>query len=244
MPRLSGRGLRRTAVAALAAWLLLLAVTSVSLAQTFDEQIEGEQSELEKVEKQRQEAQAFLDATKARRSGLQSRLKVIEEARYREIGKLQELQRQVEVRELDIFEGTRQVKALESDFDAEKQILGSKLRALYKASRGVSVLELVLSSSSFTEALDKVVGLQAIVRQDIAGIRQLGEKREEIRIRGLTLASQLSDVELLRSQQEQPGRERRRGRPPQPPTREPSHRKPPPSGRRLSVPPRCGPPCA
>lgn len=172
------------------------------LADEIDDQIEQRKSELEDLSDRRGQTEAFLNATRARRSSLQSRLRVIEEARYNEVAKLQGLQQQLETRELDVFENARQIQALTLDFDTEKQVLSGKLRALYKANRGISGLELVLSSGSFTQALDRIASLQLVVKQDIAGIRELEEKNDEIRIRTRLIESQRGDIERLREQRE------------------------------------------
>lgn len=172
------------------------------LADEIDDQIDQRKSELEDLSDRRSQTEAFLNATRARRSSLQSRLRVIEEARYNEVAKLQGLQQQLETRELDVFENARQIQALTLDFDTEKQVLSGKLRALYKANRGISGLELVLSSGSFTQALDRIASLQLVVKQDIAGIRELEEKNDEIRIRTRLIESQRGDIERLREQRE------------------------------------------
>ena len=168
----------------------------------FDEQIEQRKIELEDLTERRNETEAFLSATRARRSSLQSRLRVIEEARYHEVAKLQGLQRQLETRELDVYENTRQIQALTSDFETEKQVLAGKLRALYKANRGISGLELVLSSGSFTEALDRIASLRLVVRQDIAGIRDIEEKSAEIVIRTRLIEEQRREIKRLQEQRE------------------------------------------
>ena len=187
-----------------------LAAVGVSLASgglrvsaiEFDEQIEQRKIELEDLTERRNETEAFLSATRARRSSLQSRLRVIEEARYHEVAKLQGLQRQLETRELDVYENTRQIQALTSDFETEKQVLAGKLRALYKANRGISGLELVLSSGSFTEALDRIASLRLVVRQDIAGIREIEEKSAEILIRTRLIEEQRREIQRLQEQRE------------------------------------------
>jgi murein DD-endopeptidase MepM/ murein hydrolase activator NlpD len=172
------------------------------LADEFDEQIDENQGELEKIDAQTQEARAFLAATQARRSALQSRLRVADEARYREIGKLQSLQIELDTAELEILSTERQVLALTADFEAEKAVIGGKLRALYKANRGLSSLEVLLSSGSFTEGLDKMSSLEAVVQQDFADIRDLLDRREEIRLRSIVLAAQRAEVVGLKAERE------------------------------------------
>jgi murein DD-endopeptidase MepM/ murein hydrolase activator NlpD len=186
--------------------LLLVVGFAVSagaiLADEFDEQIGEGEGDLERVDEQTREAQAFLAATQARRSALQSRLRVAEEARYREIGKLQGLQTELDTAELEILATKRQVEPLSEDFEAEKAVIAGKLRALYKANRGLSSLELLLSSDSFTEGLDKISSLETVLQQDFADIRELIDRREEIRLRTIVLAAQQQEVEDLKTSRE------------------------------------------
>ena len=172
------------------------------LADDFDRKIEARKTELDELSQRRDDTEAFLNATRARSSSLQTRLRVIQEARYNEVAKLQNLQRQLETRELDVFENMRQIRALTTDFETEKRVLAGKLRALYKANRGISGLELVLSSASFTEALDRIASLQLVVEQDIAGIHQLKEKHSEIRIRTRLIEAQRGDIEKLQQERQ------------------------------------------
>ena len=172
------------------------------LAHEFDEQITEGEEDLERVDEQAHEARAFLAATQARRSALQSRLRVAEEARYREIGKLQGLQTELDTAELEILATKRQVESLSDDFEAEKAVIAGKLRALYKANRGLSSLELLLSSGSFTEGLDKISSLENVLQQDFADIRELLDRREEIHLRTIVLATQQQEVENLKDSRE------------------------------------------
>ena len=172
------------------------------LADEFDEQIGEQEGDLERIDEQTREARAFLAATQARRSALQSRLRVAEEARYREIGKLQTLQTDLDTAELEILATRRQVDSLSDDFEAEKAVIAGKLRALYKANRGLSSLELLLSSGSFTEGLDKISSLETVLQQDFTDIRELLDRREEIRLRTVVLAAQQQEVEDLKTRRE------------------------------------------
>ena len=189
-----------------AASILLIVGLAVSagaiFADEFDEQIGDEEGDLERIDEQTREARAFLAATQARRSALQSRLRVAEEARYREIGKLQILQTELDTAELEILATQRQVESLSDDFEAEKAVIAGKLRALYKANRGLSSLELILSSGSFTEGLDKISSLESVVQQDFADIRELLDRREEINLRTVVLAAQRREVENLKDRRE------------------------------------------
>ncbi|MCY4109597.1 MAG: hypothetical protein OXG11_11275, partial [Chloroflexi bacterium] len=158
MTSLSRRRLIRASVG-LAAVGVSLAGGGLNVSATeFDEQIEQRKVELDDLTERRKQTEAFLSATRARRSSLQSRLRVIEEARYNEVAKLQELQRQLETRELDVYENTRQIQALTSDFETEKQVIAGRLRALYKANSGISGLALGLPSGSSPEALPRIHG--------------------------------------------------------------------------------------
>ena len=170
------------------------------LADEFDEQIGEQEGELEKLDEQTREARAFLAATQARRSALQSRLRVAEEVRYQAIDKLQTLQIELDIAELEILSTERQVKTLTADFESEKAVIGGKLRALYKANRGLSSLEILLSSGSFTAGLDKMSSLEAVVQQDFADIRDLLERREEIRLRSVVLAAQREEFAGLKDE--------------------------------------------
>ncbi|MCY4109097.1 MAG: peptidoglycan DD-metalloendopeptidase family protein, partial [Chloroflexi bacterium] len=55
---------------------------------------------------------------------------------------------------------------------------------------------------SFTEALDRIASLQLVVRQDIAGIREIEEKSSEILIRTRLIEDQRREIQRLQEQRE------------------------------------------
>lgn len=167
-----------------------------------DVEIEGRKGQLGSAQDQKDRAEAILAATRATRSSLQTQLRVTDEARFREIVKLQKVQSRLDSRELEKQQASRQIQVMSSDFDESIKAVNERLRALYKASRGTSHLELILSAESFSQGLDRVGSLESVLQQDIADIRDLLDRKREIQIRQSALNQQLNEIEALKEERQ------------------------------------------
>ena len=143
---------------------------------------------------------ALRAATAARSSALQVQLRVTDEARFRELVRAQEIDNQLDIGALETERTRREISDLESEFEFIRRSVASRVRAIYKASRGTSPLTLILSSDSLTEGLDKVAALEQVLRQDQDEIKRLLAKREEIRLRHDLLRGQQENLGQLREQ--------------------------------------------
>tara|TARA_B100001123_G_C15334772_1_gene1032437 strand:- start:975 stop:2228 length:1254 start_codon:yes stop_codon:yes gene_type:complete len=167
-----------------------------------DVEIEGRKGQLGSAQDEKDRAEAILAATQARRSSLQTQLRVTDEARFREIVKLQKVQARLDSRELERQQTRQQIEVLSSDFDESIKAVNERLRALYKASRRTSHLELILSAESFSQGLDRVGSLESVLQQDIADIRDLLDRKREIEIRQSVLNQQLAEIETLKKERQ------------------------------------------
>ncbi len=143
---------------------------------------------------------ALRAATAARSSALQVQLRVTDEARFRELVRAQEIDYQLDIGALETERTRRDIGDLESEFEFIRRSVASRIRAIYKASRGTSPLTLILSSDSLTEGLDKVAALEQVLRQDQDEIKRLLAKREQIRLRHDLLKDQQDNLGQLREQ--------------------------------------------
>lgn len=164
-----------------------------------EEEIEATEREQAELELQAQEQQVLLAAAEAREGALQQQLAVIDSQRFEAIDRLRDVKRQLETVELEVFDINASIANLNRALARETDNLGDRVRSLYKAGR-TSTLETVLSSSSFSEALDRATSLERALAQDLEEIESLRRSRQTVQLRTADLAARLQQMDELRQQ--------------------------------------------
>ena len=191
----SRRGFLRAALAGAA---IAAAPPLIARAVTEDEitEAEREQAELERLA---QEELTLLAAAEAREGALQQQLAVIDRQRFSAVERLRDVNRQLETVELEVFDINASIANLNRALARETDNLGARVRSLYKAGR-TTTLETVLSSSSFSEALDRATSLERALAQDLEEIESLRRSRQTVQLRTADLAARLQQMDELRQQ--------------------------------------------
>ena len=191
----SRRGFLRAALAGAA---VAAAPPLIARAVTEDEitEAEREQAELERLV---QEELTLLAAAEAREGALQQQLAVIDRQRFSAVERLRDVNRQLETVELEVFDINASIANLNRALARETDNLGARVRSLYKAGR-TTTLETVLSSSSFSEALDRATSLERALAQDLEEIESLRRSRQTVQLRTADLAARLQQMDELRQQ--------------------------------------------
>ena len=84
--------------------------------------------------------------------------------------------------ELEVFDINASIANLNRALARETDNLGDRVRSLYKAGR-TTTLETVLSSSSFSDALDRATSLERALAQDLEEIESLRRSRQTVQLR-------------------------------------------------------------
>jgi murein DD-endopeptidase MepM/ murein hydrolase activator NlpD len=164
-----------------------------------EEEIEEAEREREELERQAKEQQTFLKAAEAREGALQQQLAVIDRQRYAAVERLRDVNRQLETVELEVFDINASIANLNRALARETDTLGDRVRSLYKAGR-TTTIETVLSSSSFSEALDRATSLERALAQDLEEIESLRRSRQTVQLRTADLAARLQHMDELRQE--------------------------------------------
>lgn len=196
-----GNVFRRVVLCAAIVSTILVASTPVIVRAVTEEEIakaEEKQVELERFAK---EETALRDAAMAREGALQQQLAVIERQRFTAVDRLREVKRKLDAVSLEVFDITASIERLNRALARETSNLGARVRSLYKAGR-TSILETVLSSSSFSEALARATSLERALAQDLAEIATLRQSRRTVELRTADLTARLDRMEELRVEAE------------------------------------------
>ena len=191
----SRRGFLRAGLAAAA----VAGATPLIARAVTEEDIEATEREQAELERQVKEEQTLLVAAQAREGALQQQLAVIDRQRFAAVERLRDVNRQLETVELDVYDINASIANLNRALARETDNLGARVRTLYKAGR-TTTLETVLSSSSFSEALDRATSLERVLAQDLEEIESLRRSRQTVQFRTADLAARLEKMDELRQE--------------------------------------------
>ena len=191
----SRRGFLRAALAGAA----VAGATPLIARAVTEEEIEAAEREQAELARLAQEEQTLLAAAQAREGALQQQLAVIDRQRFAAVERLRDVNRQLETVELEVFDINASIANLNRALARETDHLGARVRSLYKAGR-TSMLETVLTSSSFSEALDRATSLERALAQDLEEIDALRRSRQTVQLRTTDLAARLQRMDELRQE--------------------------------------------
>ena len=191
----SRRGFLRAALAGAA----VAGATPLIARAVTEEEIEEAEREKAELERLAQEEQTLLAAAQAREGALQQQLAVIDRQRFTAVERLRDVNRQLETVELEVYDINASIANLNRALARETDNLGARVRSLYKAGR-TSTLETVLSSTSFSEALDRATSLERALAQDLEEIETLRLSRQTVQLRTADLAARLQHMDELRQE--------------------------------------------
>lgn len=186
--------------AAIVSTILVVSTPVIVSAVTAEEIAKAEEKQVELARLAKEEA-ALRDAAMAREGALQQQLAVIERQRFTAVDRLRDVKRELDAVSLEVFDITASIERLNRALARETSNLGARVRSLYKAGR-TSMLETVLSSSSFSEALERATSLERALAQDLAEIATLRQSRRTVELRTADLTARLDRMEELRVEAE------------------------------------------
>jgi len=191
----SRRGFLRAALASAA----IAGATPLIARAVTEGEIEEAEREQAELERQAQDELTLLAAAEAREGALQQQLADIDRQRFAAVEQLRDVNRQLETVELEVFDINASIANLNRALARETDNLGARVRSLYKAGR-TTTLETVLSSSSFSEALDRATSIERALAQDLEEIESLRLSRQTVQLRTADLAARLQQMDELRQQ--------------------------------------------
>ena len=179
-------------VAVVAVSVFPLAVHAVS-----EEEIKAAEQDRIELERQAEEEKILLEATRALESDLRLQLKDIDQQLQEAAARLRDVEQEIQAVELEVFDINESIDTLNRRLARETETLSRRVRSLYKAGR-TTMLETVLSSSSFADALERAASLERALAQDLEEIGVLIESRREIQLRTAEHTMSMARLEQVR----------------------------------------------
>ncbi|CAN5656631.1 murein hydrolase activator EnvC [soil metagenome] len=193
-------------IAASRAWLLLLLmllggalldVASASAQQApTDREIAESQRRLDQIRRERAQLQQEMARISARVTDISSELRNVERQVGASAGVLNELDFQLQARQQQIAQTTFELLSTQDRLAERRAVLHRRMRDIYK--RGpLHSTEVLLTSSSFSDLLNRYRYLFVVARRDRALMAEVSQLESQLVVRERTLRRSLGDLQRL-----------------------------------------------
>ena len=166
-----------------------------------EDELQQSQQELERAKSEQELAQQEVARTQRVHAAAAADLRDVESRLFAKIAEVNATQFQIDQLQIEIHSLTRDVAVQEAILADEQEIASGRLRALYKLSR-VSPLEVILTASSFSDALNRITTFKRILGNDVHHIRATQERKAELDAKRAILVQNYADVDQLKLQRE------------------------------------------
>ena len=203
---------RRTLLGSVLA-LLAAAPKAIFAAESTDDSLDSEflrsireqqqqtLQELERVRSEQELAEQEVVRTQRVQAAADAELKQVQDQLFAKIEEINDTQFQIDRLQVEIHRLTQDTAREEAILADEQEIVSGRLRALYKLSR-ISPLEVILTASSFTDALNRITIFRRILDDDIRHVRATQERKAELDARRATLVEKQAEIAALKRQRE------------------------------------------
>jgi len=157
--------------------------------------------ELERVKSEQELAQEEVVRTQRVQAAATAGLAQVENELFAKIEEVNTTQFHIDRLQIEIHRLTQETAREEDVLADEQEIASGRLRALYKLSR-VSPLEVILTASSFSDALNRFTIFQRIWDDDIRHVRATQERKAELDAKRTALVQKQVDLDALKRQRE------------------------------------------
>ena len=155
------------------------------------------QQELERAKSDQELAQQEVVRTQRVQAAADAKLLEVKNQLHAKIEEINATQFQIDRLQVEIHRLTQDTVREEAILADEQEIASGRLRAVYKLSR-VSPLEIILSSSNFSDALNRVTLFRRILGDDLRQVRATQERKAELDAKRATLMEKQADVDALK----------------------------------------------
>ena len=165
------------------------------------EQQQQTQQEWERVKSEQELAEQEVVRTQRVEAAADAELRLVQDQLYAKIEEVNVTQFQIDRLQVEIHRLTQETAREEAMLADEQEIASGRLRALYKLSR-VSPLEVILTASSFSDALNRITIFKRILDNDVHHIRATQERKAELDAKRAALMEKQGEVAALKRQRE------------------------------------------
>ena len=162
-----------------------------------EQELQQNQQNLQQLKSRKETAEQEVVRTQRVHAAAAANLQQVEIELFAKVEEVNATQFQIDLLQIEIHSLTRDVAVQEAILADEQEIASGRLRALYKLSR-VSPLEVILTASSFSEALNRITIFQRILGDDVRHVRATQERKAELDAKRAALVQKHAEVDQLK----------------------------------------------
>jgi murein DD-endopeptidase MepM/ murein hydrolase activator NlpD len=166
-----------------------------------EEELQQNEQNLQQLKTRQEQAQQEVVRTQRVRAAAAVDLQQVENNLFAKIAEVNATQFQIDRLQIEIHSLAQETALQEAILADEQEIASGRLRALYKLSR-VSPLEVILTASSFSDAINRFTIFQRILGNDVRHIRATQERKAELDAKRVALLQKHAEVDQLKLQRE------------------------------------------
>jgi len=165
----------------------------------YSSELEKYQDQLDQLQKEIQRRQAELDAARRKEQALKSQLNTTTRNLIKTKKDLAYVEARLKQLNAEIAQAEQDLAIAQQQLEYRQALLSLRLRAIYQ--RGtVGYLDVLLSSTSFSDFLTRFAMLQKIVEQDVSLFKQIREYQAQVEQQKAILVDKQQQASALRDQ--------------------------------------------
>ena len=166
-----------------------------------EQELQQNQQNLQQLKSRQEQAEQEVVRTQRVHAAAAAELQDVESKLFAKIEEVNDTQFQIDRLQIEIHSLSEDITQQETILDDEQAIARGRLRALYKLSR-VSPLEVILTASSFSEALNRFTIFKRILGDDVRHIRATQDRKAALGAKRAILLEKHAAVDQLKRQRE------------------------------------------
>lgn len=166
-----------------------------------EQELQQNQQNLQQLKSRQEVAEQEVVRTQRVHAAAAAELQDVESRLFAKIEEVNNTQFQIDRLQIEIHSLSQDITLQETILADEQAIARGRLRALYKLSR-VSPLEVILTASSFTEALNRFTIFRRILDDDVRHVRASQDRKAALATKRAALMEKYAAVDELKRQRE------------------------------------------
>lgn len=186
--------MKRKILSALLSLIIVFGQTTV-FADPLSDQLQNQQNQLQRDKNQ-------LKTVEDRREQLEAQIESMDMHIEDTLRNIEDNKKQIALTEIGIKDAQAEVKKAEEEVEHNKELLGKRVRAMYKSGSN-GYLAMILQSKNISDFLSRIEWINRIVSFDKKMIQSLEEKEAELMRKKEALDSKKEELVALKSSNEQ-----------------------------------------
>ncbi|MDR5659364.1 peptidoglycan DD-metalloendopeptidase family protein [Serpentinicella sp. ANB-PHB4] len=181
---------------------VLIATIAISSITVFANGTDQINNQLEELSTRQENINSEIQQKNRQQRDAATKLQELEQEILKIQDEIAQIQREITTTERQVQETIKELTAAEEEIDSKNGLLGNRINAMYR-NGPIAYIEVIFSSSSFSELLTNLDMVQRIVQHDVDLLKELEEQKALIEDKKVELENKRSQLVVMRNGVEQ-----------------------------------------